>query len=140
MTEPLCQADGRGWLAGRQPVFVSTRPDRQLDPAPLEAELTGSRMVVEGNPVNPAGAAFGPAELAGLGQRLAGRRNRCTAAGRRSRGPLRAGNSDRLVKVTSGSRSRPASTNLNEGLGRIERVLSGSSSPADQLSVHVVRS
>jgi aspartate aminotransferase len=59
-------------LAGGQPVFVPTRPDGHLDPGPLEAELTGARMVVVCNPVNPTGAVFGPAELDWLGQRLAG--------------------------------------------------------------------
>jgi aspartate aminotransferase len=51
---------------------VPTRPDRHLDPGPLEAELAGARMVVVCNPVNPTGAVFGPAELDWLGQRLAG--------------------------------------------------------------------
>jgi aspartate aminotransferase len=59
-------------LAGGQPVFVPTRPDRHLDPGLLEAELSGTRMVVLCNPVNPTGAVFGPAELDWLGQRLAG--------------------------------------------------------------------
>ena len=59
-------------LAGGQPVFVPTRPDRHLDPGPLEAQLAGARMVVVCNPVNPTGAVFGPAELDWLGQRLAG--------------------------------------------------------------------
>jgi aspartate aminotransferase len=59
-------------LAGGQPVFVPTRPDRHLDPGLLEAELSGTRLVVLCNPVNPTGAVFGPAELDWLGQRLAG--------------------------------------------------------------------
>jgi aspartate aminotransferase len=59
-------------LAGGQPVFVPVRPDRHLDPGPLEAQLAGARMVVVCNPVNPTGAVFGPAELDWLGQRLAG--------------------------------------------------------------------
>jgi aspartate aminotransferase len=59
-------------LAGGQPVFVPTRPDHHLDPGSLAAELSGARMVILCNPVNPTGAVFGPAELDWLGQRLAG--------------------------------------------------------------------
>jgi aspartate aminotransferase len=59
-------------LAGGRPVFVPNRPDHHLDPGPLEAELSGARMVILCNPANPTGAVLGPAELDWLGRRLAG--------------------------------------------------------------------
>jgi aspartate aminotransferase len=65
------RGSSRSRRAFRRP-RVSGVSGQHLDPGLLEAELSGARMVVLCNPVNPTGAVFGPAELDWLGQRLAG--------------------------------------------------------------------
>ena len=59
-------------LAGGRVEFVPTQPDHHLDRGRLDAALSGARLTILCNPVNPTGAVFDATELDWLGQRLAG--------------------------------------------------------------------